>query len=113
VLFAGDVVMNNSFLAATPVSSMRAWLAAFDTFEALHPAAIVPSHGAVGAGALVAANRQLMREIQSRVAELKAQGKSAAEAATTVQTELQAKHPNWPRANGLPAAARVAYTEIP
>jgi glyoxylase-like metal-dependent hydrolase (beta-lactamase superfamily II) len=31
VLFAGDVVMNNSFLAATPVSSMKAWLAAFDT----------------------------------------------------------------------------------
>ena len=30
VLFAGDVVMNNSFLAATAVSSMKAWLAAFD-----------------------------------------------------------------------------------
>ena len=37
VLFAGDVVMNNSFLAATPVSSMKAWLAAFDAFEAMHP----------------------------------------------------------------------------
>ena len=37
VLFAGDVVMNNSFLAASAVSSMKAWLAAFDTFEALKP----------------------------------------------------------------------------
>ena len=37
VLFSGDVVMNNSFLAATAVSSMKAWLAAFDAFEAMKP----------------------------------------------------------------------------
>src|SRR4051794_24666435 len=43
VLFAGDVVMNNSFLAATPVSSMNAWLAAFEAFEAMRPTTIVPS----------------------------------------------------------------------
>ncbi len=42
VLFSGDVVMNNSFLAATAVSSMRAWMAAFDTFEAMQPATVVP-----------------------------------------------------------------------
>jgi glyoxylase-like metal-dependent hydrolase (beta-lactamase superfamily II) len=29
VLFAGDVVMNNSFLAANQASSMKAWLSAF------------------------------------------------------------------------------------
>ncbi len=50
VLFAGDVVMNNSFLAASAVSSMKAWLAAFDTFEALKPQTIVPAHGEVGTG---------------------------------------------------------------
>src|SRR5262245_42967132 len=44
VLFAGDVVMNNSFVAASPVSSMKAWLAAFDTFDALKPRTIVPAH---------------------------------------------------------------------
>ena len=37
VLFSGDVVMNNSFLAATAVSSMKAWLAAFDAFEQMQP----------------------------------------------------------------------------
>jgi glyoxylase-like metal-dependent hydrolase (beta-lactamase superfamily II) len=37
VLFSGDVVMNNSFLAATPVSSMKAWLAAFDAFGKIGP----------------------------------------------------------------------------
>jgi glyoxylase-like metal-dependent hydrolase (beta-lactamase superfamily II) len=113
VLFAGDVVMNNSFLAANQASSMNAWLSAFDAFEALRPTTIVPAHGAVGAGSLIAANRELMRAVQARARELKAQGRSLDETATLVQTEFQAKHPEWPRANGLPAAARAAYAEAP
>lgn len=111
VLFAGDVVMNNSFLAASPVSSMKAWLAAFDTLEALKPRTIVPAHGAIGDGALIAANRSLMQAVQARVRALKAEGRSADDAAKTVQAELQAQHPDWPRANGLAAAARAAYAE--
>lgn len=111
VLFAGDVVMNNSFLAATPVSSIKAWLAAFDTLEALKPQTIVPSHGEVGPGTIIATNRSIMQTVQTRTRALKAEGKSADEAATTVQTELQAQHPNWPRANGLANAARSAYAE--
>ena len=113
VLFSGDVVMNNSFLAATPVSSMKAWLAAFDAFEAMRPRTIVPSHGAVGDGSIIAVNRAVMREIQARTRELKAQGRSADETATTVQAEMQAKHSQWPRANGVALAARAAYAEAP
>src|SRR5262245_49009830 len=112
VLFAGDVVMNNSFLAAMPVSSMDAWLKAFDAFEAMGPRVIVPSHGPVGDGSLIPANRTLMRDIRARVRELKAQGKSADEVATIVQTEFPAQHPGWPRANGLAAIARSAYAEV-
>jgi glyoxylase-like metal-dependent hydrolase (beta-lactamase superfamily II) len=112
VLFAGDVVMNDSFLAAGDATSMAAWLKAFDTFDAMHPATIVPSHGAVGSGALIASNRALMRAIASRTAALKAQGKSAEETASTVQSELTAAHPGWPRANGIPPAVRAAYNEV-
>jgi len=113
VLFAGDVVMNDSFLAANAASSMKAWLAAFDTFEALKPGTIVPSHGAVGPGSLIGSNRALMRSIQSRARTLKAEGKSADDVAAAVQAELQTQHPGWPRANGIAAAARSAYTEAP
>ena len=113
VLFAGDVVMNNSFLAATQVSSMKAWLAAFDAFERMRPKTVVPSHGAVGSSSIIEANRAIMRRVQARTLELKAQGGSADEAATTVQKELQAAHPDWPRGNGLAAAARSAYAEAP
>src|SRR5687767_7669040 len=111
VLFAGDVVMTNSFLAATAVSSMKAWLAAFDAFETLKPTVVVPAHGAVGDGAIIGVNRTIMQGVQARARELKAQGRSADEAATAIQAEFQAKHPDWPRANGLASAARSAYAE--
>jgi glyoxylase-like metal-dependent hydrolase (beta-lactamase superfamily II) len=113
VLFSGDVVMNNSFLAATQVSSMKAWLAAFDTFEQMRPRTIVPSHGAVGEPSIIGVNRTIMQGVQRRALELKAQGRSSDEAAMTVQNEFQATHPDWPRGNGLVAAARAAYAEAP
>lgn len=111
VLFAGDVVMNNSFLAASPVSSMKAWLTAFDTLEALKPKTVVPAHGEVGPGTLIAANRTIMQAVQSRARALKAEGRSVDDVAKAVQAELQAQHPDWPRANGLAAAARAAFVE--
>ncbi len=109
VLFAGDVVMNESFLAAGPGSSVKAWLAAFDTFGALNPRTIVPAHGAVGSGDLIAANRALVTAVRDRATALKTDGRTIDEAASAVQTELQAQHPSWPRANGLAALARSAY----
>jgi glyoxylase-like metal-dependent hydrolase (beta-lactamase superfamily II) len=113
VLFAGDVVMNNSFVAANQNSSVKAWLAAFDAFEAMRPRSIVPAHGPVGDGSLIPTLRTVMQTIQTRARELKAQGRSADEAATTVQKELQAKHPTWARVNGVAGAARAAYAEAP
>lgn len=113
VLFSGDVVMNRSFLAANQASSMKAWLASFDAFEAMRPRTIVPSHGPVGEGSIIAINREIMLGVQARARQLKAQGRSADEVAMTVQMEFQAKHPDWPRANGLAAAARSAYAEAP
>jgi glyoxylase-like metal-dependent hydrolase (beta-lactamase superfamily II) len=113
VLFAGDVVMNNSFVAATGVSSMTAWLAAFDTLDALKPRTIVPAHGEVGPGTIIATNRSIMQGVQTRARALKAEGRSADETANTVQAEFQAQHPGWPRANGLAAAARSAFAEAP
>ena len=111
VLFAGDVVMNESFVAASNTSSMKAWLAAFDTFEAFKPQTVVPSHGAVGPGTIIATNRDWMRAVQARAIALKAEGKTADEAATAVQTEFTTQHPAWARANGLAALARSAYNE--
>ena len=111
VLFAGDVVMNESFLAAGPASSMKAWLAAFETFSALKPRTLVPAHGAVGAGTLVGTNRAWVQQVRDRALVLKAEGKSLDETGTTVQAEFVKQHPEWPRAQGLAALARAAYED--
>jgi glyoxylase-like metal-dependent hydrolase (beta-lactamase superfamily II) len=109
VLFAGDVVMNQSYLAAGPASSLKAWLAAFDAFDAMKPKTIVPAHGPVGPGSIIATNRAWVETVRTRALALKAEGKTIDETATAVQTEVQAQHPDWPRANGIAALARAAY----
>jgi glyoxylase-like metal-dependent hydrolase (beta-lactamase superfamily II) len=113
VLFSGDVVMNESFVNAGQNASMKAWLAAFDIFEAFGATVVVPSHGPVGDGSLIATNRAFMQAIQARARDLKAQGQTVDAVATTVQAEMTARHPTWARANGVAGAARAAYNEAP
>lgn len=113
VLFTGDFVMNRSFLAAGAAASMKSWFAGFDQLDALKPTTIVPAHGAAGTGALIAENRTFMHEIHRRALELKHQGRTAEEVVKIVSSELTAKHPDWPRANGIANAARASFNEAP
>jgi glyoxylase-like metal-dependent hydrolase (beta-lactamase superfamily II) len=114
ILFAGDVVMNRTFVAfASPYSSVKAWLADFDQLEALHPLKVVPSHGPVGDASLIDAQRTMMKAIQARALELKRQGKSADEAGPIVQSEFQAKYPDWSAPARIGIIARTAYAEAP
>jgi glyoxylase-like metal-dependent hydrolase (beta-lactamase superfamily II) len=113
VLFAGDVVMNNSFVAANQNSSTKAWLAAFDLFSSMKPTTIVPAHGDIGPATMLPALQAAVVAIQARARELKAQGRTIDETATTVQMEMVAKLPTWSRANGVAALARSAYAEAP
>jgi len=113
VLFTGDVAMKDSFLAAMGSSSMKAWLAAYDTLDVMKPAVVVPSHGGMGTGTLIGENRQLMRAIRDRAVALKTQGKTIEQTATTIQMEFQAQHPSWPRANGIGPIARSSWNEAP
>ena len=117
VLFTGDVVM-----AALPAlnpgeaprtSSVRAWLAALDRFDALTPKLIVPSHGRMGDASLIAVYRDYFRTLQARGAELKRQGRSMTEAVAILEKEIQAKFPNMQGAARISEAARVAYEEAP
>lgn len=112
ILFAGDVVMNRTFVAfASPYSSVKAWLADFDQLEPLRPVKVVPSHGPVGDASLIDAQRTMMMAIQSRAIELEHQGKSADETAQTVQAEFQAKYPDWAAPGRVGIIARTAYME--
>ena len=112
VLFAGDVVMNKRFVTFTsPYSSVQAWLASLDYLAPLKPSRIVPSHGPMGDGSLIEAQRASLAGIQARARELKAQGKSSDETIQAVGAEFRAKYPDWLQPNAAGDAARVAYAE--
>jgi glyoxylase-like metal-dependent hydrolase (beta-lactamase superfamily II) len=111
VLFSGDVVMNRTFLAAGATSSIKTWLSTLDELDALQPVVVVPSHGGIGDRSLIAKDRDYLKAVQTRVGELKMQGKSADEAAQTVTTEIQAKFPDWTQPMRIGGAARAAYAE--
>jgi glyoxylase-like metal-dependent hydrolase (beta-lactamase superfamily II) len=113
VLYAGDLVMNNSFVAANQDSSIQAWLEAFDMLEKMGPRVIVPAHGPVGEGSLIGVNRGVLRAIHDRVRQLKAEHRPIDEVVATVQSEMQAKYPTFERANGVAGAARAAYAAAP
>jgi len=110
VLFAGDVVMNRRYLGFNSErSSVEAWLRSLDKLAPLRPVRIVPSHGEMGDGSLIERDRAFLRELQTRAAELKREGKSVDQASETIVTEFRAKYPDW---TGNPtAAARIAYNE--
>jgi glyoxylase-like metal-dependent hydrolase (beta-lactamase superfamily II) len=114
VLFAGDIVMNQTFVAfASPYSSVKAWLSDFDQLETLHPLRIVPSHGMMGDAAHIDQQRTVMKGIQARAVELKRGGKTADETASIVQTEFQSKYANWTAPARVAVIARTAFTEAP
>ena len=111
VLFSGDVVMNNAFLAASATSSITTWLTTLDELDALKPAVVVPSHGGIGDAALIARDREYLTAVQVRVAQLKAEGKSVEDVAQAVAPEIQAKFPGWTSPARVATAARAAYAE--
>lgn len=112
VLFAGDIVMNGTFVAfASPYSSVRAWLAALDRLAPLDPARIVPSHGDVGDASLISKDKAYLSAVQSRTRELKAGGKSADEAVSIVTREMEAQFPGWTNVPRVAGAVRSAFAE--
>ncbi len=111
VLFTGDVVMSQRFLAAQNTSSLTSWIATLDELAALEPERVVPSHGRIGDASLIARDRAFLQAVQSRVAELKHGGQSIDEAAAAVVAEIAPKYPEWGNPAGAAVIARAAYNE--
>ncbi len=112
VLFAGDVVMNRTFVAfASPYSSVQAWIASLDELATLGPNRIVPSHGDMGDASLIENVRGYLTALQTRVRELKGRGTSADETARIVSAEFRAAYPDWANPTRVTDAAKSAYAE--
>jgi glyoxylase-like metal-dependent hydrolase (beta-lactamase superfamily II) len=112
VLFTGDVVLNRFFpIFPDADASGKNWLAILNRFESLQPRIIVPGHGEVGDAALVSTERTFLMAVQSRVVELKAQGKPSEEAAQLLSVEFRAKYPDWDNPDWISDAVRRFYSE--
>jgi glyoxylase-like metal-dependent hydrolase (beta-lactamase superfamily II) len=111
VLFTGDVVMSQRFLAAQNNSSITTWLSTLDELAALKPARVVPSHGSIGDEKLIARDREFLLAVQAKAGELKRAGTSIEETVAAVVAEIAPKYPEWGNPQNAGAAARAAYTE--
>jgi glyoxylase-like metal-dependent hydrolase (beta-lactamase superfamily II) len=111
VLFTGDVVMSQRFLAAQPTSSIAAWLATLDELSALKPRHVVPSHGSTGDANLIARDRAMLVAVQERAGALKRAGKSVDEVVAAIAAEIAPSYPEFGNPTGSAAIARAAYAE--
>jgi glyoxylase-like metal-dependent hydrolase (beta-lactamase superfamily II) len=112
VLFTGDVVINRFFpIFPDADANGKNWLAILDQLDALQPYIIVPGHGEVGEAALIGMERTYLMAVQSRVVELKAQGKSADESAKLLSAEFRAKYPDWDNPGWVADAVKRFYAE--
>jgi glyoxylase-like metal-dependent hydrolase (beta-lactamase superfamily II) len=112
VLFTGDVVTNRFFpIFPDADASGKNWLAILDQLDELHTHTIVPGHGEVGDTALIGTERTYLKAVQSRVTELKAQGKSADESAKLLSVEFRAKYPDWDNPGWVGDAVKRFYAE--
>jgi glyoxylase-like metal-dependent hydrolase (beta-lactamase superfamily II) len=113
VLIPGDIVQKDIFpIMPNPDASIKGWLSALDSVEALHPRFIVPDHGAAIVDASqIAVQRAYLQAMQGRAVELKKQGVSAEDAGKTITAEFKAKHPDWPNPNNVAGEVMRAYEQ--
>jgi glyoxylase-like metal-dependent hydrolase (beta-lactamase superfamily II) len=111
-LISGDLVQNKQ----TPNmpnedSSVKAWIASVDQVAALKPRYVVPDHGPLGDGSLLASERAFLVDVQSRAAQLKREGKSADDAGAKIADEFKVKYAGWDGLGAIPNAVKRAYAE--
>jgi glyoxylase-like metal-dependent hydrolase (beta-lactamase superfamily II) len=110
VLHAGNILGSKSYLGMpdrTP--SVTNWLDIIDRLEALHPLIVMPNHGDVRDASLISSQREVLRDLQRRARELKAEGKTAEQAGQTLTAEFDVKYPDWKGVTGIPAIVRRLY----
>ncbi len=112
VLIPGDIVQNK-LVPNMPNSdaNVKNWLAILDKLEPLHPRFVVPDHGALGDGSLIAKEKAFLLALQTRALELKKQGTPVEQAAQTLTAEFKTKYPDWENMNPVGNVVRRVYEE--
>jgi len=114
VLFSGDLAMKQLFPAfATPQSSGRSWLASLEQLDALKPRTVVGAHYPITDSSVIREYRDLLGALQTRVAELKREGKSSDETGELLRSEFRTRFPDWDQPLRIHSAATAIYRELP
>jgi glyoxylase-like metal-dependent hydrolase (beta-lactamase superfamily II) len=112
VLIPGDIVQDK-IVPNMPNAdaSVKNWLAILDRLEPLHPRLVLPDHGALGDGSLIAKERAFLMQLQTRSLELKREGKSAEEASAIVTAEFKKKYTDWQTMGPVANVVKRVYAE--
>lgn len=96
VLWTGDLV-EERFFCIMPDGDTDAnrWIAQLERMESLHPAVVVPGHGALGDASLITTVKDSLIRVRDEVAELAAAGCSLSQMIEQIEPETLARYPDW------------------
>lgn len=111
-LISGDVVQDK-IVPNMPndESSPKNWIAILNKLEPLKPRFIVPDHGSLGDGSLIAKERAYLVDVQTRSLALKRKGTKADAAAKQITAEMKAKYPDWTNMGPTANIVKRVYAE--
>lgn len=112
LLVSGDVVQNKiSPNVICQSCSPRQWVAVIDQLARLKPEKVVPDHGDLGDGALVAQERGFLAALDARALALKKQGVAADVAGKQIQGEFEKTYAGWSGLGNIPQSVQRAYAD--
>jgi glyoxylase-like metal-dependent hydrolase (beta-lactamase superfamily II) len=111
-LIPGDIVQDKLVPRVNSgEGTPKGWLAVLDKIAPLNPRYVVPDHGALGDGSLIAKERAFIVDLQSRALALKRQGVSVNDAGKQLTAEFKAKYPDWANMDLVASFVERVYAE--
>ena len=111
-LISGDIVQSKQIpFIPNSDSSVKNWLAILDQLAPLSPRFVVPDHGPLGDGSLIAQEKTFLSAFRKRALELNRQGTTVDQAAQVLTGEFKAKYPDWENLSAVPNLVRRIYEE--
>ncbi len=112
VLISGDIVQDK-IVPNMPNddTSPKNWIAILDQLALLKPRFVVPDHGALGDGSLIAKERAFLVYLQTRSLELKRMGVSVDDAGKQLTAEVKTKYPDWTTMGPTANVVKRVYAE--
>lgn len=111
-LISGDVVQDK-IVPNMPndESSPKNWISILDKLEPLKPRFVVPDHGSLGDGSLIAKERAYLVDAQTRSLALKRKGTKVDAAAKQITAEMKTRYPGWTNMGPTENIVRRVYAE--